>query len=200
MQSGERADVTEVDALIAQFADARRATVPACQAGSLDELLPQVYDDLRQLAGSYLRKERPEHTLQPTALVHEAYLRLLDQRLPSWQSRAHLLAMSARMMRRILMNHAEARSATKRGSGATKLTLDFALDVFDQRAVPAAALHATLQELEAMDPRQGQIVELRFFGGLSVEETAEVLGISPATVKREWAIAKLWLEREIQRR
>jgi RNA polymerase sigma factor (TIGR02999 family) len=117
--------------------------------------------------------------------------------MPNWQSRAHLLAISARMMRRILMNHAEARSASKRGGGATKLTLDFALDVFDQREVPAAALHKTLQELEAMDPRQGQIVELRFFGGLNVEETAEVLGISPATVKREWSIAKLWLEREI---
>jgi RNA polymerase sigma factor (TIGR02999 family) len=203
VQPGDQAasaDFAEVDALIAEFADARRATVPASQAGSLDELLPQVYDDLRQLAGSYLRKERPEHTLQPTALVHEAYLRLLDQRMPSWESRAHLLAISARMMRRILMNYAEARGASKRGSGTTKLTLDFALDVFDQREISAAALHATLQELETMDPRQGQIVELRFFGGLSVEETAEVLGISPSTVKREWAIAKLWLEREIGQR
>ncbi len=193
------ADLAEVDALIAQFSDATRKTLPASEAGSLSDLLPLVYEDLRQLAGSYLRKERPEHTLQPTALVHEAYLRLLDQRMPSWQSRTHLLAISARMMRRILLHHAEARSAAKRGSGATKLSLDFALDVFDQREVSATALHSTLQELEAMDPRQGQIVEMRFFGGLSVEETAEVLGISPATVKREWAIAKLWLERELAR-
>ena len=190
-------DVAEMDALIADFSDATRATLPASEAGSLAELLPQVYEDLRRLAGSYLRKERPEHTLQPTALVHEAYLRLLEQRQPSWQSRAHLLAISARMMRRILMKHAEARGASKRGGGATKLSLDFALEVFDSREVPAAALDAALQKLERMDPRQGEIVELRFFGGLSVEETAEVLGISPATVKREWAIAKLWLEREI---
>lgn len=186
-----------MDALIADFSDATRATLPASEAGSLAELLPQVYEDLRRLAGSYLRKERPEHTLQPTALVHEAYLRLLEQRQPSWQSRAHLLAISAGMMRRILMKHAEARGASKRGGGATKLSLDFALEVFDSREVPAAALDAALQKLERMDPRQGEIVELRFFGGLSVEETAEVLGISPATVKREWAIAKLWLEREI---
>ena len=190
----------EVDALIAEFSDAARATMPASEAGSLSELLPHVYQELRQLAGSYLRKERPDHTLQPTALVHEAYLRLLEQRLPNWRNRAHLLAISARMMRRILLKHAETRGASKRGSGATKLSLDLALDVFDQRAVPAAALHAVLQDLEAMDPRQGQIVELRFFGGLSVEETAEVLGVSVATVKREWAIAKLWLEREISRR
>jgi RNA polymerase sigma-70 factor, ECF subfamily len=159
--------------------------------------LPQVYEELRQLAGGYLRRERPDHTLQPTALVHEAYLPLLDQRNPTWQNRAHLLAISARMMRRILMNHAAARGTTKRGGGTARLTLDVALDVFDQSNVSAAALNATLRELEALDPRQGQIVELRFFGGLSVEETAEVLGISPATVKREWAIAKLWLEREM---
>ena len=189
-----------VDELIAHFADATRATLPTREAGSLAEILPHVYDELRQLAGSYLRKERPDHTLQPTALVHEAYLRLLEQRMPNWQNRAHLLAISARIMRRILLTHAEARSATKRGGGATKLALDLALDVFDQRAVPATALHGALQELEAMDPRQGQIVELRFFGGLSIEETAEVLSISPATVKREWAIAKLWLERELNRR
>ncbi len=192
-------DGAEIDALIASFSDAARAALPASEAASLAELLPHVYEDLRRLAGSYLRKERPEHTLQPTALVHEAYLRLLEQRLPNWQSRAHLLAISARMMRRILLNHAETRSAAKRGGGAPKLSLDRALEVFDQRDVPAAALQAALQELEAMDPRQGQIVELRFFGGLSVEETAEVLGISSATVKREWAIAKLWLEREIGR-
>jgi RNA polymerase sigma factor (TIGR02999 family) len=188
-------DFAEVDELLASFSEATRQTLS--QGGSLGQLLPQVYDELRQLAGNFLRKERSDHTLQPTALVHEAYLRLLDQRTPTWQNRAHLLAISARMMRRILMKHAEARGASKRGGGTTRLNLDVALDVFDQREISATALHSTLRELEALDPRQGQIVEMRFFGGLSVEETAEVLGISPATVKREWAIAKLWLQREM---
>lgn len=160
-------------------------------------MLPQVYEELRGLAGGFLRKERADHTLQPTALVHEAYMRLMSQNSVSWQNRAHLLAISARMMRRILLNHAEARGTAKRGANAPRLTLDVALDVLDQRDVSANALHAALRELEMLDPRQGQIVELRFFGGLTVEEAAEVLGISPATVKREWAIAKLWLQREL---
>ena len=190
-------DFAEVDELIASFADAAKATLPVSEVASLAQLLPQVYEELRRLAGNYLRKERPDHTLQPTALVHEAYLRLLDQRTAHWQNRAHLLAISAKMMRRILLNHAEARGTAKRGGGTTRLSLDLALDVLDQRSIPAPALHAALRELEALDSRQGQIVELRFFGGLSVEETAEVLDISPATVKREWAIAKLWLEREM---
>lgn len=193
----DAADFAEVDELIASFSDAARATLSVSEAASLSQMLPQVYEELRRLAGNYLRRERPDHTLQPTALVHEAYLRLLNQRTQTWQNRAHLLAISARMMRRILLKHAEARGASKRGGGTTCLSLDFALEVFDQRNVPAAALHTALRELEALDPRQGQIVELRFFGGLSVEETAEVLGISPATVKREWTIAKLWLEREM---
>ena len=190
-------DFAEVDELIASFSDATKATLSTTDGASLAQMLPHVYDELRRLAGNYLRKERSDHTLQPTALVHEAYLRLLDQRTANWQNRAHLLAISAKMMRRILLNHAEARGTTKRGGGTTRLSLDVALDVFDQRNVPATALHAALRELEALDPRQGQIVELRFFGGLSIEETAQVLGISPATVKREWAIAKLWLEREL---
>jgi RNA polymerase sigma factor (TIGR02999 family) len=164
---------------------------------SLEGMLPQIYEELRQVAAGYLRHERRDHTLQPTALVHEAYLRLLGQNSIDWQNRAHLLAISARMMRRILLTHAEARSTAKRGSGVARLTLDSALDVFDQREVTATALHSLLRELDTLDPRQGQIVELRFFGGLNVEETAEVLGISPTTVKREWAVAKLWLEREM---
>ena len=194
----QRADeFADVDELIASFSEAAKATLSTADGASLAQMLPQVYDELRQVAGRYLRRERPDHTLQPTALVHEAYLRLLDQRTANWQNRAHLLAISARMMRRILLNHAEARGTTKRGGGTTRLSLDVALDVFDQRDIPAIALHGALRELEVLDPRQGQIVELRFFGGLSIEETAEVLGISPATVKREWAIAKLWLEREL---
>jgi RNA polymerase sigma factor (TIGR02999 family) len=190
-------DVADVDELISSFSEATKATLSTAEGASLAQMLPHVYDELRQLAGRYLRRERADHTLQPTALVHEAYLRLLDQRTANWRNRAHLLAISARMMRRILLNHAEARGTAKRGGGTTRLTLDVALDVFDQRNIPALALHAALRELEALDPRQGQVVELRFFGGLSIEETAEVLGISPATVKREWAIAKLWLEREL---
>ena len=164
---------------------------------SLEAMLPQIYEELRHLAAGYLRNERTDHTLQPTALVHEAYLRLLGQHSVDWQNRAHLLAISARIMRRILLKHAEARGAAKRGGGVTSLSLDAALDVFDQRDINASALNSLLCELDTLDPRQGQIVELRFFGGLNVEETAEVLGISPATVKREWAVAKLWLEREM---
>jgi RNA polymerase sigma factor (TIGR02999 family) len=190
----------EVDELIASFSKATQETLAVSAAGSLADLLPLVYEELRRLAASYLRNERPDHTLQPTALVHEAYLRLLDQRTPSWQNRAHLLAISARMMRRILMNHAAARGTAKRGGGAPRLSLDLALDVLDQQEVSATAVHTALQELERLDPRQGQLVELRFFGGLNIEETAEVMGISPATVKREWNVAKLWLEREMANR
>ncbi len=165
--------------------------------GLLAEALPRAYEELRRLAAGYLHRERPGHTLQPTALVHEAYLRLLGQHAVDWNNRSQFLAMSARMMRRILLDHAIARGSLKRGGDVPKVALDEALEVFDRRAISAAALHETLRELEILDPRQGQIVELRFFGGLTVEETAEVLKISPATVKREWAVAKLWLEREM---
>ncbi len=188
-------ELAEVAELIASLPEATRAAL--APGAPLADLLPQVYDELRRVAGSYLQKERPGHTLQPTALVHEAYLHLLGQRTPTWQNRAHLLAISARMMRRVLMKHAETRATAKRGANAPKLSLDLALDVFAEREIPAQELHAALRELEEIDPRQGQIVELRFFGGLSVEETAEVLGISPATVKREWSVAKLWLKREM---
>lgn len=190
-------DLAEIDKLIEEFSAATKATLSTTAGLSLPQLLPQVYEELRRLAGGFLRRERADHTLQPTALVHEAYLRLLEQRTATWRNRAHLLAIAARMMRRILIKHAETRGAAKRGGGAPRVTLDVALDVLDQRQISATALNAVLRELEALDSRQGQIVELRFFGGLSVEETAEVLGISPATVKREWAIAKLWLEREL---
>lgn len=194
---GAKDDVAELDDIIASFSAATQATLTRTGTGSLAELLPQVYDELRKLAGNFLRRERSDHTLQPTALVHEAYVRLLDQRSVTWQNRAHLLAISARMMRRILIKHAEARGTAKRGGNTPRLSLDLALDVFTQRNIPAEKLHAALRELELLDARQGQIVELRFFGGLNVAETAEVLAISPATVKREWAIAKLWLQREM---
>lgn len=187
--------LAEAKALLATVAP--NSVTRLAEDPSLEGMLPQVYEELRQVAAGYLRHERSDHTLQPTALVHEAYLRLLGQRTIDWQNRAQLLAISARMMRRILLTHAAARATAKRGSGATRLSLDSALDVFDQREISAATLHALLRELDALDLRQGQIVELRFFGGLNVEETAEVLGISPRTVKREWAVAKLWLEREL---
>lgn len=188
-------ELGSVDELIASFSEATRRVATSDQ--TLTELLPQAYEELRSLAGSYLRNERSGHTLQPTALVHEAYVRLLSQRGVQWQNRAHLLAIAARMMRRILMKHAEARGASKRGGDAPRVALDVALNVFEERDISADALHAALRELEAVDRRQGQIVELRFFGGLNVEETAEVLDISPRTVKREWAVAKAWLRREL---
>ena len=190
-------DLLDVDELLATLSTAAQATLTRGGVDSLAQMLPNVYDELRQLAGGYLRRERSDHTLQPTALVHEAYLRLLGQRKVDWQNRAHLLAIAAKMMRRILMNHAAARDTSKRGGNTPRLSLDLALEVFDRKQVSATALHTTLRELEKLDPRQGQIVELRFFGGLTVEETAEVLEISPATVKREWTIAKMWLEREM---
>ena len=166
-------------------------------AQSLEQALPAVYDELRLLAANYLRRERGAHTLQPTALVHEAYLRLAGQRNVSWQNRAQFLGIAAQMMRRILANHAASRGAAKRGGGDDKLVLDEALNVFDRHEVSLAAVDQALRDLESMDQRQGRIVEMRFFGGLTIEEVAEVLGISTATVKREWNIAKLWLQREI---
>ena len=166
----------------------------------LTDMLPRVYEELRQLAGNYLRRERCDHTLQPTALVHEAYLRLVAQRSVDWSNRAQFLAIAARMMRRILVNHAVARHTAKRGGRSEHVSLDTALDVFDKQAVSAVEVNRALQELEALDRRQAHIAELRFFGGLTVAETADVLSISPATVKREWNVAKLWLEREMSGR
>src|SRR4051812_39606500 len=173
-------------------------TLPMSDAATVRTALPIVYDELRRLAAGFLRNERPEHTLQPTALVHEAYLRLVDQKKINWSNRAQILAIAAKMMRRILVNHAIARKTTKRGSGAPRVSLDEALNVFDKQTISAVALNDALRELEQLDPRQGQIVELRFFGGLTVPETADLLGVSPATVKREWNVAKLWLEREMR--
>ncbi len=160
----------------------------------LAELLPEVYDRLRELAGACLMKERSGHTLQPTALVHEAYLRLRHQRKVDWTNRAQFLGIAAKMMRRVLNNYARTRSASKRGGDdSLRLTLDKALDFGEQRDLAVAEVDGVLRDLEILDPRQGQIVELRFFGGLTVEEISNVLNISPRTVKREWATAKLWL-------
>jgi RNA polymerase sigma factor (TIGR02999 family) len=166
-------------------------------AEALAEMMPEVYEDLRRLAASYLRGERPEHTLQRTALVHEAYLRLADQRQEAaWQNRAHFLGIFARIMRQTLTNYAVARQREKRGG---KDPMERALEFYDQRKIDVTVLDAALRDLERLDSRQGQIVELRFFGGLTVAEIASVMGISPATVKREWATAKIWLRRELSR-
>ena len=164
---------------------------------ALDELVPVVYHELRRVAAGYLRRERPGHTLQPTALVHEAFLRLIDQRSVTWQNRAQFFGLAAQMMRRILVNHALSRRAAKRGGAATNIPLDE--DVHGAASPPlnVIALDHALKTLADVDPREARIVELRFFGGLTVEETAAVVGVSPATVKREWATAKLFLSREI---
>jgi RNA polymerase sigma factor (TIGR02999 family) len=160
---------------------------------ALTELMPVVYAELRRLAGHYLRRERPDHTLQPTALVHEAYLRLIDQTSVRWQNRAHFFGIAANLMRQILVNHALSHKAAKRGGTEVKLPLDEAVGVAKQQGVDLVALDEALSRLAVLDPQQGRIVELRFFGGLTIEEAAEVLRISPATVKREWATAKAWL-------
>ena len=164
---------------------------------ALDQLTPLVYDELRKMARTYLRRERSDHTLQATALVHEAYLRLIDQHSVSWRNRAHFFGIASQMMRRILVNHALARAAEKRGGGAEKLSLDETVSFPNQREIDLIALDEALKELECLDPQQTRIVELRFFGGLSIEETAEALRISPATVKREWSTARLWLRRQL---
>jgi RNA polymerase sigma factor (TIGR02999 family) len=162
---------------------------------ALEKLMPVVYEELRRLAAAHLRSERSDHTLQPTALVHEAYLRLADQRSVEWANRAHFFSIAARIMRRILVDHARRKKALKREGAALRITLAEASA--EDRGPELLALDTALTSLEALDPRQARIVELRFFGGLSVEETAEATGISTATVKREWRTARAWLRREI---
>jgi RNA polymerase sigma factor (TIGR02999 family) len=173
---------------------------------ALDELMPVVYDELRRLAKNHLSKERPDHTLQTTALVHEAYLRLIDQKSVNWNNRAQFFGIAAQMMRRILINHANERQAQKRQGYATKVSLDQertkvsldeAVSLFEKREVDLMALDEALNDLATLDPQQTRIVELRFFGGLTIDEVSAVLGISPATTKREWDSAKLWLRRQL---
>ena len=164
---------------------------------ALEQLMPLVYDELRQLATRYLRHERSEHTLQSTALVHEAYLRLAGQNPPQWQNRAHFFGIAARIMRQILVEHARRRNADKRGAGVCRLSLDSTIDFAQQTDVDILELDRALSELSDLDEQQSRIVELRFFVGLTIEDTSEVLGISPATVKREWLTARIWLHRAI---
>jgi RNA polymerase sigma-70 factor (ECF subfamily) len=166
---------------------------------AMDRLVPLVYAELRRMAARHLRRERGEHTLQPTALVHEAYLRMVDQRDAPWQDRAHFLGCAAHLMRNILVDHARRRNAAKRGKGEARVTLGAAADVAQSTDVDLVALDDALRELEAIDPRQSRMVELRFFGGLSIEETAEVLGVSSAQVRREWTVVRAWLRRELER-
>lgn len=170
------------------------------KAEVLDELLPLVYDELHRKAAGYLRRERPNHTLQTTALIHEAYLKLVDQRDVEWKSRGHFFAIAAQAMRRILADHARNRHREKRGGRDEDLPLEAALlAVADEQNVDVAALDEALRRLALFDPQQERIVELRYFGGLSLEDTADALGISRATAARDWQVAKAWLHRELTR-
>jgi len=166
---------------------------------ALRALVPLLYDELRQVAHQYLRKARPGHTLQTTALVHETYLRLEQQHAPQFQNRQHFVAICALLMRQILMRYERTRRAAKRGGDATAIALDEAIAPVKGRAVDLIALDDALNGLAQLDPQQSRIVELRFFGGLSIEETAELLELSPATIKRHWATARVWLHREMSR-
>src|SRR5919112_4078030 len=169
------------------------------QEQALDRLVPQIHRELRKLAASYLRKERPDHTLQPTALVNEAYLRLVDQTRVNWQNRAHFFGIAAQMMRRILIDHARAQKADKRLGKVEKLQLDENIDKAAELGDDLVALDEALQDLAAMDPKLARLVELRYFGGLTFEETAEVLGVSVITAKRHWELARSWLYRHLSR-
>lgn len=166
---------------------------------ALDSLMPLVYEELRSLARHYLRMERPDHTLQSTALVHEAFVRLVGQKPPEWKDRKHFYGVAARLMRQILVDHARAHRADKRGGNAVKLGLNEGLMERESEGLDVLALDDSLNRLAQLNPQQSQIVELRFFSGLSIEDTSEVLGISPATVKRHWTTARAWLFREMNR-
>jgi len=164
----------------------------------LDQMLPVLYDELHRLAEAYLRREDPGHTLQPTALVHEAYLRLIDQRRVDWRNRAQFLGVAAGIMRRILVDHARGRAARKRGGGAEAVSLSLVEAPSGRPEVELIALEQALEQLTALDPRKTQVVELKFFGGLSAREIAEGMGISDATVEREWTFARAWLYKAIE--
>ena len=166
---------------------------------ALEKLMPLVYSELRRLASNYLRRERPGHTLQPTALVNEAYLKLVDQRNAKWQNRAQFFGVAAQLMRRILVDHARAHQAAKRGgSDQQRLSITGAERIVQQPEVDLLALHEALEDLATLDPQQERIVELKFFGGLSIEETAEVMGIGHATVERDWKMARAWLRLKLE--
>lgn len=184
MAQGARQDVTE----LLRSLDTEGGEPP-------EQLLEAVYDDLRRLAGNYMQMERPDHTLQATALVHEAYMRLVDWKNVTWQNRAHFFSVAAQVMRRVLIDHARAKGSQKRS--AQKLVLDEAISLPDNAGIDLLALEEALVTLEGKDPRQARIVEMRFFGGLSIAETAYILGVSEATVRRDWTFAKAWFQREL---
>ena len=167
---------------------------------ALEQLLPSVYRELRRIASRQLRRERADHTLVPTALVHEVYLRLVDQQRVTWQNRAHFFGLTAQLMRRILVDHARARHTEKRGDGAPRVSLDLVAEKADEQTPPedVLAVDRALERLAAIDPEQARVVELRFFAGLTVEETAHVVNRSPRTIKREWRLARAWLFRELR--
>lgn len=179
----------EVTQLLVAWGDGSQA--------ALDKLIPLVHEELRQLAHRYMKRERPGHTLQTSALVDEAYLKLIDQKRVHWKNRAHFFAISAQLMRRILVDHARSHNYAKRGGGVGKVSLDDAMIVSPERGSDLVALDEALTRLAEIDPRKSEIVEMRFFGGLSVEETAEALKLSPRTVMREWSMAKAWLYRAL---
>ena len=162
-----------------------------------DQLFPIVYNELRKIAANYMRRERADHTLQATALVHEAYMQLVDQTRVTWQSRAHFFGVAAQLMRRILVDHARTQNALKRGGDAQKLSLDDSLGLASGPPVAFDELDEALNRLQQLDPNQAKIVELRFFGGLTVEEVSEVIGSSTATIEREWRMAKAWLHSQL---
>jgi RNA polymerase sigma-70 factor, ECF subfamily len=181
----------DVTRLLAEYRDGDR--------DAIDRLIPIVYAELRRIAARSLRSERKEHTLQPTALVNEVYLRLAEQQNPPWQNRAHFLGCAARLMRHVLVDHARAHQADKRGGRHLRVTLGEDVAWAEEREVDLLALDAALDKLAEQDAQKSRIVELRYFGGLSTEETAEVLGVSDRTIKRAWALARAWLRRELER-
>ena len=166
---------------------------------ALDQLMPAIYQELHKIAGSYLRRERAEHTLQPTALIHEAYLRLVDQNVPSFKSRTHFYGVAAHVMRQILVEHARARGAAKRGAGGRKVSLDDVTLFSAERTADLVALDDALTTLAGFDERKCKVIELRFFAGLSLDDTADALGVSVATIGRELRLAQAWLQRELDR-
>ena len=179
----------EITRLLAEWSDGNQA--------ALDHLVPIVYDELHRLASNYMRGERPDHLLQTTALVHEAYLRLIDREHVSCQTRTQFFAVAAQVMRRVLVDYARGRDRAKRGDGVAPLALDDVAVLSDDRAEEVIAINTALESLTAFDPRKGRVFELRYFGGMSVEEVAEALSVSPVTVARDWRMAKVWLRREI---
>jgi RNA polymerase sigma-70 factor (ECF subfamily) len=181
----------EVTILLAEVAKGNR------EAAS--KLVPLVYKEMRRLAGRYMRRERTNHTLQATALVHEAYLKLVEQRSVNWRSRAHFFGVAAQVMRHILIDHARGRLRAKRGGAKEAVALDEAFVFSEEKSAELLAVDEAMQGLAKLDPRQSKVVEMRFFGGLTVEETAEALGISPITVKRDWSLARAWLYGELER-